>query len=228
MLKLNEEMKKKLAKIEKELGHIEVFGKLAEDKINHFTPPYAVRNDCSVGQWKVGNDGFLGNELNIIVLDVQPFYGDLGQTKSERWFQLWFLPALGEDKLPINTVCVTYLKTQSGSLFYSDFIDLQSYVDPIKVVWTGNFKQDKNEYGTYYYVSFTPRFAEEKEFKYIELAANFIKENKQFLIDTNLPDTMLPLSDTSDPIALAEAHKQLKALRAENQNNKELTNSNSN
>lgn len=215
MLKMTDELKKKLAKIESKIGGVQVFGTLSKDKINHFTPPYALRNDCSVGQWKVGNDGFIGNEIDIMVLDVRPYFGDLGQTKNEQWFQVWFTPAMSEKKLPVNTVCVTYLKTQGGSLFYSDFIELQSIVDPIKVVWTGKFKQDKNEYGTYYYVYFEHRVVEESEFKYVEMLADFISENKNMLVDTNLPATMIQVADNNDPIAIADAHKQLKALMSE-------------
>lgn len=131
---------------------LSVFGSKPKDSIFLGTEPYALRNDCSVGQWKVGDDDFKGNQIQISIIKVSRYFGSLGRTRDKFWLQLWFVPAPDEKKLPSNTVCVTYLKTRSISRFSQKIIELMEGGEPALGLFAGVFEKHTSEVGTYYSV----------------------------------------------------------------------------
>lgn len=132
--------------------NLTVFGTKPTDSIFLPQSPFAVRNDCSVGQWKVGDEDFRGNTLDISIIKVSQFFGTLGKTKDTQWLQVWFIPAPDEDKLPANTVCVTYLKSRSISQFSQKITELMASGEPARGIFTGSFEKHSGELGTYYSV----------------------------------------------------------------------------
>lgn len=210
---LTKEQKTGLAKINKEIGGIKIFGTIDKGAINNFTPPYSVRNNCQVGQWSLGDDNFIGSELELSIFAIKHFYGDLGKTEKTQWLQVWFIAAPKEEKLPENTVCVTYLKTRSQQALSQKFIEVMGTIDPGLVLWKTSFEKHQGDMGAYYSVNFEPRIREESEVKQIKMLAEFL-HTSPLLVDSNLPPTMIELEEPNDPIALSEAHKQLKELMA--------------
>lgn len=129
-----------------------VFGRKPENAIFLADQPYAIRNDCQIGQWKVGDDNFRGNSIQISIIKASRFFGNLGKARNTFWLQLWFVPAPSCTVLPRNTVCVTYLKTRSLSEFFRRIIELMDAGEPAEGLFTGFFEKHSNELGTYYSV----------------------------------------------------------------------------
>ena len=51
---------------------LKVFGTRPKDSIFIPQVPFAVRNDCQVGQWKVGDEDFRGNKIEISIKRIAP------------------------------------------------------------------------------------------------------------------------------------------------------------
>ena len=167
---------------------ITVFVTRPKDTIFLPTTPFAVRNDCSTGQWKVGDDDFRGNTVEISIIKVSQYFGSLGKTKNTQWLQIFFVPAPGCDNLPSNTVCLTYLKTRSISQFSQLITELMESGEPALGIFTGSFEKHSNEYGNYFSVKMDWRKREtEPEKKQLEQIANFLKSKPQLVdLSTNL------------------------------------------
>lgn len=197
------------------ITNFSVFGTIKKDKINHFTPPYVVRNNCQVGQWTVGDD-ILGNTLEIAVFSMASYYGNLGKTKGTNWLQVWFVGMPHEEKLPKNTVCVTYLKGESlTNLGQKAITVMGNDVDPGFGVWSTKFEKKTGTYGNYYTVNFDWRPRKEDEMSQLELIADFMATNP-LLIDPNLPPTMVQLTEDAN----IEAAQQLIKLIEESKEQK--------
>lgn len=93
-----------------------IFGSKPANAIFLGDQPYAVRNDCQVGQWKVGDDDLRGNRIEISIIKVARYFGNLGKTQNAFWLQLWFVPAPDCKTLPKNTVCDLPQKPQPEPL----------------------------------------------------------------------------------------------------------------
>lgn len=171
---------------------LNVFGTINKETINYFNPAYAVRNDCQVGQWKVGDDNFLGNSLDIAIVATNPYYGALGKTKPTSWLQVFFVGSPSETKLPINTVCVTYLKTQSLSNLSQSVVEEMQNGDPALGIFTASFTKKTSDLGNYYVVNFAFRDRTESEIPQLELIADFLNSNP--LLTDNIPSTMVQLT----------------------------------
>lgn len=204
---------KENGKLTTTLPEINIFGKINKEQINHFTPPYSVRNDCQIGQWKVGEDNLLGNELEISIIAMKNYYGNLGKTKFAQWLQIWFIGSPNEQKLPSNTVCVTYTKTRSLSQLGQKAIEIMENEDPGLGIFKTSFEKHAGDYGNYYSVKWEWRQRTPEEIPQIHLIADFLKTAPNFN-DPNLPNTMIQLPDGSgqDPIDLIEAEKAVKLL----------------
>jgi hypothetical protein len=127
-----------------------VFGQRPKDSIFMPQVPYAVRNDCSTGQWKIGDDDFRGNTIEISIIKVAQFFGTLGKTKNTQWFQIWFIPAPNCENLPKNTVCYTYIKTRSITQLAQKVTELMESGEPAEGIFVASFEKHSNEYGNYY------------------------------------------------------------------------------
>lgn len=198
------------------LPELSIFGKIDKEIINHFTPPYSVRNDCQIGQWKVGEDNLLGNELEISIVAMKNYYGNLGKTKHSQWLQIWFIASPNEQKLPTNTVCVTYTKTRSLSQLGQKAIEVMEKEDPGLGIFKTSFEKHAGDYGNYYSVKWNWRERTPEEYGQINLIADFLATKPNFN-DPNLPATMVQLSDGNncDPIELTEAFKQVQLIEEE-------------
>lgn len=152
-----------------------VFGSKPKNSIFLGTEPYALRNDCACGQWKVGDDDFKGNQIQISIIKVSRYFGSLGKAKDKFWLQIWFVPAPDERKLPSNTVCVTYLKTRSISRFSQKIIELMEAGEPALGVFAGVFEKHTSELGTYYSVGWGWRERKsEEEFRQLDQIEAFL------------------------------------------------------
>lgn len=142
---------------------IDVFGTKPKDSIYLGDQPYAVRNDCQAGQWKVGDSDYRGKDIEISIIKVARFYGTLGKATDTHWLQIWFVPTSVTRSLPANTVCVTYLKTRSLSQFSQKITELMESGEPALGIFLAGFDKHSNEYGTYYSVRWDWRERSEKE-----------------------------------------------------------------
>ena len=168
-----------------------VFGTRPKDSI--FLPqiPYSVRNDCSVGQFKIRDENFVGNNMNVSILGVHQFFGTLGKSANTQWMQIWFVPAPGQENLPENTVCVTYLKNRSVTQFSQKITELMASGEPALGIFEASFTKHSSELGTYYSVVWDWREREsEAEKKQLEAIANFM-QTKPVLFDSNTADRLI-------------------------------------
>lgn len=132
--------------------NFEVFGTRPKNSIWLGDQPYAVRNDCQAGQWKVGDDDFRGKEIEVSIIKVARLFGSLGKAQNTFWLQIWFVPAPTCIALPENTVCVTYLKTRSLSQFSQKITELLANGEPAKGIFKGSFQKHSSDLGNYYSV----------------------------------------------------------------------------
>ena len=167
---------------------IKVFGTRPEDSIFLPTTPFAVRNDCGIGSWKVGDDDMRGKTIEISIIKVAQYFGALGKTKNTQWLQIFFVPAPSCDQLPQGTVCVTYLKTRSISQFSQLVTELMQSGEPALGIFIASFEKHSNDLGNYYSVKMDWRKREtEPEKKQLEQIANFLESNPQLVdLSTNL------------------------------------------
>lgn len=157
---------------------IQVFGTRPKNSIWLGDQPYAVRNDCQAGRWKVGDDDFRDKSLEISVIKVAKFFGSLGKAKDTFWLQVWFVPAPSCSCLPANTICITYLKTRSFSQFSAKITELLGEQDPAEGIFIGSFAKHSNDLGNYYSVQWDWRArstSEEKE--QLQAIADFLQSD---------------------------------------------------
>lgn len=122
-----------------------VFGAVpSEGEIFIPDAPFAIRNNCQIGQFTLGSSEQLGNKLSLRPIKFSLFYGDLGQTSRETWGQLWFVAEPGKSgDIPASILCVTYLKTKSLSEFNYLVAKIQSSrINPATGVFTCTFVKE--------------------------------------------------------------------------------------
>ena len=195
---MTETKTKYLAKNKPELN---IFGTLNKDQINNLCPPYALRNDCKVGMWKVGDNNFKSKTLDIAILRTEHYYGKLGKGTATNWMQIFFIAAPLEKSIPQNIVCVTYVKTRSLSALGYKLIEIMENQDPSYGIFQTKFQEHKNDLGIYYSLIWDWRERSEEEKAQLQLMADFLA-SQPILEDTNLVDTMHEIG--TDPEYLAE------------------------
>lgn len=140
-----------------------VFGTIDENSIYLPTIPYQVRFNCKDGGLFVG-----GNEpehrktnpsdqVEISIIKVGKFFGDLGETKNSVWMQLFFVasPNTSTDILPQNTVCVAYIKKKSISNLNNTVTDIMSQkIEPATGIFVLSFNKEVGKKGTYFSINF--------------------------------------------------------------------------
>ena len=167
---------------------ITVFGTRPKDSLFLPQTPFGVRNDCQVGVWKVGDDDHRGKTIEISVIKVSQYFGDLGKTKNAHWMQIWFVPAPSCQNLPSNTVCITYLKGRSISQFSQKVTELMLSGEPGLGIFLGSFEKHSHEKGLYYSVKWDWRERKnEAEKKQLEQIDSFLNSQPQLVdLSTNL------------------------------------------
>jgi hypothetical protein len=204
--------KKKIMATKKEESAItiNVFGKMNTNEIRYFGTPYNIRNNCQIGQWAKNEQEFLGNTLDMAIIQTQKMYGKLGKSTS-RWLQIFFIAAPNETKAPANFVCVTYLKTRSLSEFGQTIIELMMDGEPALGIFTGNFQRHSNELGNYYSVKFTWRKRTEEEMDQLKLIASFL-QTEPILQDPGLPETMFAINSEEDITSAKKALENISQI----------------
>lgn len=173
-------------------------------------PPctYSIRNNCQLGQW-VKSDGVtpLGNKLEMTILNLVPYFGDLGKTKASNWLQVWAIsPSVGNN----SVVFCTYIKGISLTILGNTVLDCaMEKKSPADVIFHTSFTPRSNEYGSYYTLAFEmdDRPADDPLREKIQL---FLATPQQW-VDTNLPPTMFP----SEGMGVEELLEELQARRTE-------------
>lgn len=167
---------------------ITVFGTRPKDSIFLPATPFAVRNDCAIGNFKVGDDDMRGKTIDISIIKVSQHFGSLGKTKNTHWMQIFFVPAPGCKNLPSNTVCLTYLKSRSISQFSQKITELMESGEPALGIFTASFEKHTNEYGNYFSVIWDWRERKtDAEKKQLEQIASFLSSKPQLVdLSTNL------------------------------------------
>lgn len=126
----------------KYMGFDSVFGAVpSEGEIFIPDSPFAIRNNCQIGQFTLGSSQQLGNKLSFRAVKFSRFFGDLGQSQNESWGQLWFVAEPGKSgDIPANILCLTYIKTKSLSEFNNLIAQIQSRrINPATGVFTCGF-----------------------------------------------------------------------------------------
>jgi hypothetical protein len=189
-------------KTKQELPAFSVFGAKPSDALLVPEIPIAVRNNCQIGKWMMG-DTECGSKCSMTILKFSKFFGNLGKTSQTLWGQLWFVAETGE--LPKGTVMVTYIKTQSLRDFNRVVISVQSRgIEPATGTFIPTFTKYNGEKGIYY--ALTWEWEEKNDLAVIQQAAAVLNDPQ---IRSNLYD----LEGTRDMVCLDHSSKEeIKAL----------------
>lgn len=210
------------------MNEINVFGTRPKDTIFFPQVPFNLRNDCKVGQWKVGDEDFRGKQIEISIIKVCQMFGSLGQTKDAHWMQVWFVPAPSAKNLPSNTVCLTYLKKRSIQQFSEKITELMENGEPALGIFVGSFEKHNGDYGTYYSVKWDWRNRKNAtEKKQLEQIGDFLATNPKFIdISVDLIPVGSFTSKINEPELLNGSNNPTEQEETNN-NHKELENANS-
>ncbi|PSF35968.1 hypothetical protein C7H19_14565 [Aphanothece hegewaldii CCALA 016] len=177
------------------LSQFKVFGSRPQHSIFLPQVPYNLRNDCKVGRWKVGEEEYLGKEIEISIIKVSQFFGTLGKTANSFWLQLWFVPAPRCADLPKNTVCLTYLKKRSIAQFSQKVTELMESGEPALGLFKGSFVKHSGDKGDYYSVAWDWREREtDEEISQLEQVADFMAATPK-LVDLSV--NLIPIDGLS-------------------------------
>jgi len=184
-----------------------VFGTIDENSIYLPTIPYQVRFNCKDGGLFVG-----GNEpehrktnpsdqVEISIIKVGKFFGDLGETKNSVWMQLFFVasPNTSTDILPQNTVCVAYIKKKSISNLNNTVTDIMSQkIEPATGIFVLSFNKEVGKKGTYFSINFD--WKERKtmaETEQLEIINDFWEIHHNNLMDLDGTREMIDVTNLS-------------------------------
>lgn len=181
---------------------------MKKNKINYFNPPYAVRNDCQIGQWKVGDDKLIGKKISLVVIGVNNYVGTLGKAVDCQWLQVFFVP-VGDCSLPKDTVCVTYLKTRSLAAFGQKIIEIMEKKDPGHGVFDASFSKHSGEYGDYHSLDWEWREFEGNEELALAQRIDTFLDQYLDLVDGNLPPTMTNQKALQNPELTEISNQQI-------------------
>lgn len=124
-----------------------------------------IRNDCQIGQWKIGDEPFT-KEMDFIAIKIRRFIGGLGKTKLARWFQLWMVPMTGSYA---GVLSVTYIKSQSLERLSNKLIQLQAQGNKsTTTIFTSSFEPKNGELGRYFILNFDVRDPKNEEQHVVE------------------------------------------------------------
>jgi hypothetical protein len=188
-----------------------VFGAKPADALLVPEIPIAVRNNCQIGKWTIGDTEY-GSKCSMTILKFSKFFGNLGKTSQALWGQLWFVAEAGD--LPKGVVMVTYIKTRSLSDFNRLVISVQSRgVEPATGTFIPTFTKYNGENGAYY--GLTWQWEEKNDFSIIDQAAAVLSnpQTKSNLYDLEGTKDMVCLDHRSkeEIKALTQGHQALAA-----------------
>jgi hypothetical protein len=195
------------------VSQFKVFGTRPQEGI--FLPqlPFNVRNDLKVGQWKVGEEDYRGKNIEISIIKVAQFFGNLGKTTNAFWLQVWFVAAPNCHILPKNTICLTYLKKRSIAQFSQKVTELMESGEPALGLFQGSFLKHNGDKGDYYSVVWDWREREnDEEMKQLEQIADFMAVTPK-LVDLSV--NLTPIDGLS-PEEIERLMSSAKAQELEN------------
>ena len=139
-----------------------VFGVQPPDSIYLPSLPYSVRWNCRDGGLFVGGSQAqhrLSNpdeKIDINIIKISKYFGSLGKTKNVLWLQLFYIasPTVDAKTLPVNTVCVSYLKKQSIAHLFNKVQQVIAQKEAAEGIFTLAFRQEAGELGAYYSIMF--------------------------------------------------------------------------
>lgn len=174
--------------------------------------PYAIRLNCKSGSINKTEMDRICDEIDVSIIKIAQFFGDLGKTKGEEWFQIFCVPLPGQ-KVPANTVCVTYIKRESLSIFGDKITEIvASGVNPATGIFTIKFEPRTGEKGQYFVAIFHWRKREtDEEHEQLDQIKAFMEgPMSKHLVDMNTTRDMVPLEglDADDRQALVSAYRQ--------------------
>jgi hypothetical protein len=177
------------------LAQFKVFGTRPQDSLFLPQVPFNLRNDCRLGQWKVGEEDFRGKEIEISIIKVAQFFGNLGKTLNSFWLQVWFVAAPDCESLPKNTICLTYLKKRSIAQFSQKVTELMESGEPALGIFKGSFLKHSGDKGDYYSVVWDWREREaDEEIEQLEHIADFMATTPK-LVDLSV--NLIPIDGLS-------------------------------
>ena len=167
------------------------------DEISVPYPAIGIRSNCKDGAFKFGEAFVIGESLDVVlVCPPIPYYGffkkfpESNKPPENLFYQVWFVP-IGHKKLPQNRVFVTYIKGISLNSL-NEYIEVFINNKPINTVVTKmQFEPKTNNYGSFYYCSFSLSEVEIPE-KVQEELSKFIDKSPVYL-DSKIPVTMKSL-----------------------------------
>ena len=139
--------------------------------------------------------------------------GNLGKTQGEVWLQIFFVPVPGlpsSEKLPQNTVCVTYLKKRSINQFSETLYKVMETAEPALGIFTGSLIKHTSDLGDYYSVKFDWREREtDEEIEQLEMIANFLAIEPELIdLDRTNNMTLVEGKSQSEIQEIIESYKQ--------------------
>ena len=190
----------------KKAKNISIFGQRPENSIYLGDIAFSVRLNCRDGGIFIGGEepkhrkSNPDDQIEISILKVSKFYGDLGKTKGALWLQIFFVPApsVSPEILPPNTVCVTYIKKQSIARLYNVVQQAMNHCDPGFGIFTFTFNYEKGDKGVYYTINFEWRERNnDAENQQLEQIKNFLAEFGDKLIDIDATREMISVDGMS-------------------------------
>ena len=145
--------------VTEEKQEFSVFGQRPKEGIFMADIPLSVRLNCKDGGVFIGGSepkhrkSNPEDKIEIAILTVKKFYGDMGKTTDALWIQVFFVP-VNSAVLPKNTVCVAYLKKQSIANLYGKVTPLMETCDPGMGIFILSFERQQGELGVYYTINF--------------------------------------------------------------------------
>jgi hypothetical protein len=188
---------------------LNVFGKVNEDSIYLPNKPYAVRLNCKSGAIHKTETKRICDEAEVSIIAIEEWYGNLGKTLNENWLQIFFVP-LHEQGLPANTVCVTYIKRESSTLFADKITELlATKTNPAHGIFKIYFEPRQGRNGPYFVVLFDWRPRKGKgEQRQLELIEAFMEgPQRMHMLDMDATRDMVPVGGlpAHQRLALAQA-----------------------
>ncbi len=195
------------------LSQFKVFGTRPQQGIFLPQVPFNLRNDLKVGQWKVGEDDYRGKQIEISIIKVAQFFGNLGKTANSFWLQVWFVAAPDCEILPKNTICLTYLKKRSIAQFSQKVTELMESGEPALGIFQGSFIKHSGDKGDYYSVVWDWREREtDEEIEQLEHLADFMATTPK-LVDLSV--NLIPIDGLSpEEIELIMSSAQAQELES--------------
>ncbi len=140
-------LKERLSKI-----NLSILPTAKAENINFYGGGLPIRVNCQTGNFTNSKQEALGNKMSVNIIKATRYFGDLGMTKGVEWLQLFYIPTEDCTFIPRNTVCYSYIKTQSLSQFNEliIYVGNQSDEDPAMGIFDLKFERINGNYGTYY------------------------------------------------------------------------------